>query len=183
MEDEIKLSVIGRSGVGKSCLIRQFIQSMYLDSYDPTIEDIYWKQFRVDNLLCSVNILLMPSSYMRERYLGESDGFLLLFSLVDRASLEAIFTHHKDILKAKETDSCPIILVGTKSDLVDEREVTEDEARNMARDLKIPYIEVSAKMNVNVNECFSEIVRSVRICPENRLKRRVRAKKGDCQIA
>jgi hypothetical protein len=35
-------------GVGKSCLTAQFVQNIWIESYDPTIEDSYRKQMEVD---------------------------------------------------------------------------------------------------------------------------------------
>jgi Ras-related protein Rap-1B len=35
-------------GVGKSCLTAQFVQNVWIDSYDPTIEDSYRKTLNVD---------------------------------------------------------------------------------------------------------------------------------------
>ena len=120
-------------------------------------------------------------SCMWPQYIRNSDGFLLVFSLSNRCSLEEIFIRYEDILKVKDVSMVPMILVGNKSDLVDEREVSEDEARNLAGDLKIPYIEVSAKMDINVVECFAKIVRLIRLTTLWQIekpKRKIR-----CQIA
>jgi GTPase SAR1 family protein len=40
-------------GVGKSCLTAQFVQNVWIESYDPTIEDSYRKQIEVDVSLCA----------------------------------------------------------------------------------------------------------------------------------
>jgi GTPase SAR1 family protein len=40
--------VLGAGGVGKSCLTAQFVQNVWIESYDPTIEDSYRKQIEVD---------------------------------------------------------------------------------------------------------------------------------------
>ena len=122
---------------------------------------------------------------MRSQYIHTGHGFLLVFSLSDRSSLDEICAHYEHILKIKDVSTFPIILVGNKSDLVDEREVSEDEAKNLARDLKIPYIEVSAKMDINVVECFVETVRLIRLSPYCPTLSRTEkpTKKVGCQIA
>ena len=45
---EYKLVVVGGGGVGKSALTIQFIQSYFVEEYDPTIEDSYRKQSVID---------------------------------------------------------------------------------------------------------------------------------------
>ena len=43
-----RVLVLGAGGVGKSCLTAQFVQNVWIESYDPTIEDSYRKQVNVD---------------------------------------------------------------------------------------------------------------------------------------
>ena len=45
---EYHIVVLGAGGVGKSCLTAQFVQNVWIESYDPTIEDSYRKQISVD---------------------------------------------------------------------------------------------------------------------------------------
>ena len=46
---EYKLVVVGGGGVGKSALTIQFIQSQFVEDYDPTIEDSYRKNGVIDD--------------------------------------------------------------------------------------------------------------------------------------
>lgn len=54
---EYKLVVVGGGGVGKSALTIQFVQSHFVDEYDPTIEDSYRKQFVVDEEVALLDVL------------------------------------------------------------------------------------------------------------------------------
>lgn len=54
---EYKLVVLGSGGVGKSALTVQFVQSIFVEKYDPTIEDSYRKQIDVDGQQCMLEIL------------------------------------------------------------------------------------------------------------------------------
>jgi Ras-related protein M-Ras len=59
--------------------------------------------------------------------------------------------------------SYPMILVANKVDLVNLRKVSEEEGRELAAELQIPYIETSAKVPpVNVDIAFHELVRVIR---------------------
>jgi small GTP-binding protein len=54
---EYKLVVLGSGGVGKSALTVQFVQGIFVEKYDPTIEDSYRKQVEIDGQQCMMEIL------------------------------------------------------------------------------------------------------------------------------
>lgn len=54
---EYKLVVLGSGGVGKSALTVQFVQGIFAEKYDPTIEDSYRKQVEIDSQQCMLEIL------------------------------------------------------------------------------------------------------------------------------
>jgi GTPase SAR1 family protein len=54
------------------------------------------------------------------------------------------------------------ILIGTKNDLAREREVTEEEGRNLAASKKMHFAEVSAKSGYNVTEVFEKMARMMK---------------------
>lgn len=99
---------------------------------------------------------------MREQYMRSGEGFLLVFSVIERSSFEEIYKFHKQILRVKDRDEFPMLMVGNKVDLEAQRAVWQEEAQSLARSLKIPYIECSAKMRMNVDNAFYELVKVVR---------------------
>ncbi|XP_076467332.1 ras-related protein R-Ras2-like [Babylonia areolata] len=161
-----KLVVVGGGGVGKSALTIQFIQSYFVTDYDPTIEDSYTKQCVIDDVVARLDILDTAGqeefSAMREQYMRSGEGFLLVYSVTDRSSYEEIFKFHKQILRVKDRDEFPMLLVANKSDLVSQRMVQSLEGQELAKSLKIRYIEASAKNRTNVDAAFYELVRIVR---------------------
>ncbi|CAH1400985.1 unnamed protein product [Nezara viridula] len=161
-----KLVVVGGGGVGKSAITIQFIQSYFVTDYDPTIEDSYTKQCVIDDVPAKLDILDTAGqeefSAMREQYMRSGEGFLLVFSVTDRASFDEMYKFHKQILRVKDRDEFPMLMVGNKADLDHQRLVPAEEAQNMSRELRIPYIECSAKLRMNVDQAFHELVRIVR---------------------
>lgn len=161
-----KLVVVGGGGVGKSAITIQFIQSYFVTDYDPTIEDSYTKQCVIDDVVAKLDILDTAGqeefSAMREQYMRSGEGFLLVFSVTDRASFDEIYKYHKQILRVKDRDEFPMLMVGNKADLEHQRLVSTDEAQNLARHIKIPCIECSAKLRMNVDQAFHELVRIIR---------------------
>ena len=64
MDDEIKIAVVGEGGVGKSALSLQYVQELFIDNYDPTIQDNYWSfagfwtdYFAYPNFFCTQNYI------------------------------------------------------------------------------------------------------------------------------
>ncbi|RUS90454.1 hypothetical protein EGW08_001795 [Elysia chlorotica] len=161
-----KLVVVGGGGVGKSALTIQFIQSYFVTDYDPTIEDSYTKQCVIDDDVARLDILDTAGqeefSAMREQYMRSGEGFLLVYSVIDRSSFEEIFKFHRQILRVKDRDEFPMLLVANKSDLDSQRLVTSTEGQELANTLKIQYKEASAKHRSNVDQSFYELVRIVR---------------------
>ncbi|XP_063832506.1 ras-like protein 2 [Ostrinia nubilalis] len=161
-----KLVVVGGGGVGKSAITIQFIQSYFVTDYDPTIEDSYTKQCVIDDIPAKLDILDTAGqeefSAMREQYMRSGEGFLLVFSVADHASFDELYKFHKQILRVKDRDEFPMLMVGNKADLEMQRVVSLEEAQALSRQLKVPYIECSAKARMNVDQAFHELVRLVR---------------------
>jgi GTPase KRas protein len=58
----------------------------------------------------------------------DGEGFLLVYSITERDSFKMIESYHQQILRVKDSEAVPIILVGNKSDLEHERRVNMDGA-------------------------------------------------------
>ncbi|TFY56812.1 hypothetical protein EVG20_g8786 [Dentipellis fragilis] len=163
---EYKLVVVGGGGVGKSALTIQFIQSHFVDEYDPTIEDSYRKQCVIDDEVALLDVLDTAGQEeygaMREQYMRTGEGFLLVYSITSRNSFEEISTFHQQILRVKDKDSFPVIVVANKCDLEYERQVGMNEGRDLAKHFGCRFIETSAKQRINVDEAFSNLVREIR---------------------
>ena len=63
---------------------------------------------------------------MREQYMRTGEGFLLVYSITSRQSFEEIMTFQQQILRVKDKDYFPIIVVGNKCDLEGERQVSTE---------------------------------------------------------
>jgi GTPase KRas protein len=62
---------------------------------------------------------------MREQYMRTGEGFLLVYSITSRTSFEEIATFQQQILRVKDKDYFPVIVVGNKCDLDNERAVSQ----------------------------------------------------------
>ena len=63
-------------------------------------------------------------SAMREQYMRSGEGFLLVFSVTDRSGFDELLRFHKQILRVKDRDEFPMLMVGNKADLEHQRVVS-----------------------------------------------------------
>jgi GTPase KRas protein len=92
------------------------------------VVDSYRKQCVIDDEVALLDVLDTAGqeeySAMREQYMRTGEGFLLVYSITSRSSFEEISTFQQQILRVKDRDSYPIIVVANKADLEHERQVS-----------------------------------------------------------
>ena len=92
------------------------------------VADSYRKQCVIDDEVALLDVLDTAGqeeySAMREQYMRTGEGFLLVYSITSRQSFEEISTFQAQILRVKDKDYFPIIVVGNKCDLDNERQVS-----------------------------------------------------------
>ncbi|KAI9102858.1 small GTPase superfamily [Phlyctochytrium arcticum] len=163
---EYKLVVLGSGGVGKSALTVQFVQSIFVEKYDPTIEDSYRKQVEVDGQQCMLEILDTAGTEqftaMRDLYMKNGQGFILVYSITSQATFSDLVELREQILRVKDTDKVPMVLVGNKCDLEDDRVVSRDQGSSLASQWGgCTFLETSARKKINVDEVFFDLVRQI----------------------
>ena len=80
-------------------------------------------------------------------------GFVLVYSITAQSTFNDLQDLREQILRVKDTDDVPLVLVGNKCDLEDERVVGKDQGMNLARQFNnCSFLESSAKAKINVNE-------------------------------
>ncbi|KAL2023508.1 hypothetical protein VTK56DRAFT_2116 [Thermocarpiscus australiensis] len=162
---EFNVVVLGAGGVGKSCLTAQFVHHAWIESYDPTIEDSYRTQKSIDGRQVVLEILDTAGTEqfvaMRDFYMKTGNGFLLVFSISSKSSFEELCTLRDDIIRIKDDENIPIVVVGNKSDLEDQRAVDRAKAFSVCQRWRAPYYEASARTRTNVDEAFLDLCRQM----------------------
>ncbi|KAI8338762.1 ras-like protein 3, partial [Chlamydoabsidia padenii] len=161
-----KIVIVGGGGVGKSAITIQFIQSHFVDEYDPTIEDSYRKQCIIDQETALLDVLDTAGqeeySAMREQYMRNGEGFILVYSITSRLSFDEISSFYQQIRRVKDKNFFPMILVGNKCDLESDRQVSSQEGHDLAKEFGCPFLETSAKQRIHVDDSFYQVVREIR---------------------
>lgn len=89
-------------------------------------------------------------------------GFLLVFSITSLSSLHDLVELRNQIINAKGDPHYPMVLVGNKSDLEEDRRVSRAKAFQLSQQWgNIPYYETSARRDANVSEVFVDVCRQI----------------------
>jgi GTPase KRas protein len=163
---EIKVVMLGNGGVGKSAITYRFVHNKFNESYNPTIEDSYRKQIKLDNQNIVLDILDTAGQEeyieLREVYMRGGEGFIIVFSITDKKSFQEVTEFRDRTLRVKDKDKVPMILVGNKADLEHQRAVSKADGEELAKTLGVTYFETSAQTGLNTEEIYYAIAKAVR---------------------
>ncbi|KAJ7812970.1 P-loop containing nucleoside triphosphate hydrolase protein [Mycena olivaceomarginata] len=187
---QFNVAILGARGVGKSALTDRFVtvRDVFVDKYDPTIGEQYHRSMVVDGEQDSLKFFVTTGveqfTAFTEVYIKSCLGFVLVFSLTQEGSLKEVESLRKQIFRIKGSENVPIVVVGTKSDLVSEREVPTTTIETLASRWNLPFYETSAKRNWHINDIFEDLLRQMRVryYPDAAKKAKKMLPEGPCII-
>ena len=108
------------------------------------------------------------------------------YAINSRSSFDEILSLRENILRAKDEDKVPMVLIGNKCDLDKERQVSTYEGKELAKSFGCPFYETSALSRVNVEVSFFDVVREIRkiVCntKSQRQKGSKKSLKKNCNV-
>lgn len=162
---QIKILMIGDSGVGKTSMLIRFANDKFSSTFISTIGiDFKIKSLIVEDKRVKLQIWdtagqerfrTITTSYFRS-----AQGVILVYDITDRSSLLSIknwiyqIQLHADVNINK-------ILVGNKCDNISERVISFEEGLELAKEYGIEFFECSAKSDININNLFTRISEQV----------------------
>ena len=169
-EKRLRICVLGKTMVGKTCLINRYLNGKYQVEHDRTIEEQYSKYLKIKDEDCMLEITdtggLEEYLSSLDIWINNSDGFLLVYSINDKDSFDGIKMRYENILKYKKSKKFCALVVGNKTDLEngeekEERIVNKEEVDKFCEENQLKCIEVSAKNNDNINKIFQQLGENV----------------------
>ena len=151
-----KIAFLGGSTVGKTTIAYRCLdRKLNPEEGDTTLEDHYKIYPEINNEKVEVEIIdtAGQDDYQNffDTWVQYSDGFLLIFAINDLSTFDIVKKRYNKIITMKG-NQIPIILIGNKKDLDNERKVSFKDAKTFANENKIQYYETSA-LNDEINEC------------------------------
>ena len=167
----ISLGTLGDSHVGKSVLTEIYLGHEFIDEYISTIginANIKEEKLIINDEEQKIKIKIWDTAGQEKyksiatSYIKTCNGILLIYAINDRKSFENIEEWLKEVEEKKNTNNkVPLVLIGNKIDLENERVVSKEEGEKLAEKYNIEFFECSAKKGINVNEAFQYLVKMV----------------------
>ena len=184
-----KFIVIGDHEVGKTSIIRRFVEGDFIEKYRATIGlNVLSHGFnafgnKINIMLWDIGAQKFFKRYRKTYYKGAQAAFIV-FDLNNRESFENVTYWHNELKEFIEYKDLPIIIIGNKTDLPEQRVISHEEGVKLAGDLskltemsestamsdysdlssiengsqtKISYIETSAKTGNRIQDAFNLI--------------------------
>ena len=173
-EAKYKILILGDSKVGKSCFLTRYADNTYHEDYLSTIGmDYKIKNYELENGNIIKLYIWDTAGQDRFRsitsnYYKGADGIILIYDITKQETFNNVrnwITSIKEEAPAKVV----LILVGNKVDDEKNRAVPQSEGEKIADEYNLPFLECSAKSDINVTETFDVLIKKiVEINPKNK---------------
>ena len=162
--EDIKIITLGNSAVGKSSFILKYTDNVFSLDYLTTLGvDYKHKKIKLKNGK-DVRLRIFDTAGQERfksvsaSFVKKADGVILIYDIGEKDSFEAVDNWIKSIREIGK-DKLPIILVGNKCDLSDDkRQVSLKEGQDKANEFNIPFYETSCKEGINIKEVFEKLI-------------------------
>ncbi|CAD8103320.1 unnamed protein product [Paramecium sonneborni] len=160
----LKLLMTGNGSVGKTVFLQKYANDSFDESYVPTIGlDFKIKTLELNGK--SIKLQLWDSAGQERfmtltNYYKSSHGIFLLYDISDRQSFNDI---QNWLQKAQQLgqEGVPKMLIGNKTDLNNQRQITFEEGKQFADLSGISFLETSAKDGLNVQQAILSMINEI----------------------
>ncbi|KAG6816840.1 hypothetical protein H0H87_002489 [Tephrocybe sp. NHM501043] len=137
----------------------------FVDAYYPTIENTFAKTVTYKGVEYDCHIIDTAGqdeySPVNAQHAIGIHGYVLVYSITSRASFDMIQIVYDKIVDFCGVTDIPCVIVGSKSDLRQNRQVQLHEGQKLAEELKAVWVETSAKENKHVAEVFEKCLEQI----------------------
>lgn len=162
----IKTVIVGESAVGKSCMLLKFADNTFSEMFLSTIGvDFKFKSVKLNvNNTEKIAKLQVWDTAGQERFRTITSSFyrgahaiVIAFDVTDKVSFHRVSSWIQDISRYANLDLVTLLLVGTKCDLINHRQVPSETAKQFADEHGMTYVETSSRTGQGINEAFFTI--------------------------
>uniref|UniRef100_A0A8C4Q6G4 RAB31, member RAS onco family n=1 Tax=Eptatretus burgeri TaxID=7764 RepID=A0A8C4Q6G4_EPTBU len=162
---ELKVCLLGDTGVGKSSIVCRFVQDSFDPDINPTIGASFMTKMVPRNNEIHKYLIWDTAGQERFRslapmYYRGSAAAVIVYDITKEETFHMLKTWVKE-LQHHGPQNIVVAIAGNKCDLVDMREVQTELAKNYAESIDAIFIETSAKTSINISEMFEEISKKI----------------------
>jgi small GTP-binding protein len=162
---KVKLIFVGEGGVGKTCLISQYMENKFNEEHAMTVgRDKSLKEIEINGKTINLEIWDTPG---QEKFNSASKMFmkntkiaLIVYSIIDKNSFKKLDKWIDMVNETNKNENVTIGIVANKSDLFEKQEVSKEEGEQYAKDKNLLFFETSAKDYASINNVFIEICKA-----------------------
>jgi small GTP-binding protein len=156
--DSYRIAVLGSGGVGKTCVILRLTRDTFDTDYVPTIQDLFEKNMLFNNKWYRLVVIDTAGQDEMQSItnlaIKSADACVIMYSCTSTLSFDELPKFYERVEQAMSPSKPKVVVVGNKCDLVNDRAVTEEQGRRYAESIAAPWIECSAKANINIDKIF-----------------------------
>ena len=158
-----KVLILGDSSVGKTCFLLKYTDKVFNEVYMSTIGLDYRLKTLTLKSGKKVKLQIWDTAgqdrfrTITKNYYKGAHGIILIYDVTNTDTYDNVENWISQI-KEEASPNVVIYLVGNKVDMEDKRKVTTEEGQKVADENNLPFIETSAKSDINVNETFDNLV-------------------------
>ena len=163
--ESFKVVLVGESGVGKTSMITQFIDQIFQEDQQSTTGGT----FSTKDVICDGSKILrfeIWDTAGQEKYRSlttmfykDANAAVMVYDVTRAESFEELKNYWAKQIKENSPENIILVIAANKSDLIEQEQVDEGEARNFAKELSAIFISTSAKSSEGINSLFEEIAK------------------------
>jgi small GTP-binding protein len=176
----MQIIVLGDGAVGKTSLLKRYSENQFSQSHMATIGlDFVSTKFTPPGE-SDYNVKIWDTAgqdrfkTITYSFYKQADGVLIAFDVTNEQSFENVKNWINSINENADKDIVKM-LIATKIDMEDDRKISKEEGEELASEFGMPYLETSAKADINVKASILAIMEKVYI----QLKHRQTTMVGD----
>jgi len=163
-DERIKITLIGSPGVGKTCIIRSYCHNENNEALRSTSGATYYSNLiTINNKLIQIDLwdtnCQEKALSITKLFFKDANIVIIVYEITNKNSFEKLKTFWYPYVKEYGEKYSILAIVGNKSDLYENVEVNEDEAREYAKQIGATFMHVSSKSGDNVALLFNTLIR------------------------
>ena len=160
-----KILLLGGASVGKTAYLMRVKQNSFIDYYEPTIYSIVKSAMKLNQDLIDIEFIDIEglseySVLSQKNFAFGINGYILAYSTTDKKSFDLIRSINSKLINITN-QNIPRLLIGTKCDLSERRQVSYNEGVRLSKIINCPFYECSSKSGYHIEKCLKVILAEI----------------------